>query len=137
MFIVRCIPVVGTAVVAVEAVDALVEGDGNTFLAKTAQATISGGLDALFIASGGASSLVTAPMKGGMVEGAKIAGEKSLEHLLLNEAGQITIQVAARAVTEIVCHNHGSTNSELPTGEGSGSSNRTTSSNSKGLFIII
>ena len=80
MFIVRCIPLLGTAVTAVEAVDALVEGDGKTFLAKSAQATISGALDALFFLSGGASSLVTAPLKGGIVEGGKIA---------LNEAGKV------------------------------------------------
>ena len=120
MFIVRCIAVVGTAVAALEAVGALIEGDGKTFLAKTAQATISGGLDVLFIASGGASSLVTAPLKGGMVEGGKIAGTKALEKILVNEAGKITTQVAARAVTEYVCDNPSSSSEGFSGGSGGG-----------------
>ena len=141
--IVRCIPVVGTAVSAVEAVGALIEGDGKTFLAKTAQATISGGLDAMFILSGGVSSLVTAPLKVGMVEGGKIAGKKALEKILVNEAGKITTQVAARAFTEFVCDNSNGTTIGSSRGGGGGgggsggNSGGKSPSNTKGFYLNI
>lgn len=58
MFLIRCIPIVGTAVTAVEAVGALLDGDGKKFVSKLAQTAVGGVMDAAFIMSGGASSLV-------------------------------------------------------------------------------
>lgn len=79
MFLVRCIPIVGTAINAVEAGMALAEGDGRKCASKLAQAGVGVVMDAAFVMSGGMSSLVTAPLKGGAIEGGKIAGKKVLE----------------------------------------------------------
>lgn len=59
MFLVKCIPIVGTGVTAIEAVGALIDGDAKQFASKLAQTAVGGALDAAFIMSGGASSLVS------------------------------------------------------------------------------
>lgn len=59
MFLVRCIPIVGTGVTAIEAVGALADGDGKKFASKLAQTAVGGVMDAAFVMSGGASSLVS------------------------------------------------------------------------------
>lgn len=59
MFLVRCIPIVGTGVTAIEAVGALADGDGKKFTSKLAQIGVGVAMDAAFILSGGASSLVS------------------------------------------------------------------------------
>lgn len=45
---------------------------------------------------------VTAPLKGGVIEGGKIAGKKAIEQLVVREAGKIATNVAVRAASEIV-----------------------------------
>lgn len=102
MFLVKCIPIVGTAVTAVEAIEALIDGDGKTFAAKLVQTGVGAAMDTAFVMSGGASSLVTAPLKGGAIEGGKIAGQKALERVLVQEAGKITTNVAVRATTTYI-----------------------------------
>lgn len=59
MFIVRCIPVVGTAITAGETVGALINGDDEEFRSKLIQTAVGGVMDAGLIMSGGASSLVS------------------------------------------------------------------------------
>lgn len=98
--IVKCIPILGTAINGVEAVMALAEGDGKKCLAKLAQASVGAALDTAFVMSGGLSSLVTAPLTGGTIEGGKIVGKKLISDLLVKEAGKITTNVAVRAVTQ-------------------------------------
>lgn len=102
MFLVKCIPLVGTAVTGAEAVVALVDGDGKKFFSKLVQTGVGAAMDTAFVMSGGLSSLVTAPLKGGAIEGGKIAGQKVLERMLVEEAGKITTNVAVRAATEYV-----------------------------------
>lgn len=110
MFLIKCIPVVGTIVTAFEAVEALIDGDGKKFVSKLAQTAVGGVMDAAFIMPGGASSLVTAPLKGGAIEGGKIAGKKAVERLIVREATKVgtnvltnvATNVAVRAASEIV-----------------------------------
>lgn len=106
MFIVRCVPVVGTIVTAVEGVVALTEGDGKKFASKMAQTAIGGVMDAAFVLSGGASavvtSVVTAPIKGGAIAGGKIAGEKVLQQFVAQEAGKLTTNIGVRVASEAV-----------------------------------
>lgn len=83
MFIVKCIPIVGTAVTAIEAVGAAIDGDGKKCVSKLAQTGIGAVMDVAFVMSGGASSIVTAPLKGGAIEGGKLAGKKVLEKVKL------------------------------------------------------
>lgn len=45
---------------------------------------------------------MTAPLKGGVIEGGKIAGKKAIEQLVVREAGKIAANVAVRAASEIV-----------------------------------
>lgn len=57
--LIKCIPIVGTAVTAAEALDALTKGDGKKFYSKVAQTAVGGVMDAAFLSSGGLSSLVS------------------------------------------------------------------------------
>lgn len=59
MFFVKCIPLVGTAVTACEAVGALIDGNFDKCLSKLAQTAVGGVMDTAFILSGGVSSLVS------------------------------------------------------------------------------
>lgn len=59
MFLVRCIPIIGTGVTAIEAVGALIDGDGKKFASKLTQTAVGGIMDTVFVMSGGASSLVS------------------------------------------------------------------------------
>jgi hypothetical protein len=102
MFLIKCVPIVGTLVTAGEAIDALANGDGKTFLAKTVQTCIGGVLDAAFIVTAGTSSLVTSPLKP-VLEGGKIAGKMVLEKMVVQKAGKITTNIAARALCEALC----------------------------------
>lgn len=73
MFTLKLLPFVGTTWNAVEAVGALIDGDGKRFLAKSVQ-TIGGvGMDTVLVMSGGLSTLVTAPLKIAAIEGGKVA----------------------------------------------------------------
>lgn len=100
MFIVKCLPIVGTAINGVEAVVALVEGDGKKCVAKLAQAGVGAAMDTAFVMSGGLSSLVTAPLTGGTIEGGKIVGKKLISEMVVKEAGKFTTNVAVRAATQ-------------------------------------
>lgn len=100
MFIVKCLPIVGTAVNGVEAVAALADGDGKRFISKLAQTGVGAALDTAFVMSGGLSSLVTAPLTGSTIEGGKIVGKKLMSDVLVKEAGKFTTNVAFRAVTQ-------------------------------------
>lgn len=108
---VRCIPFLGTAVTAVEAVRAGIDGDKKECVSKLVQTGIGGIMDAAFVFSGGLSSLATAPLKGGAIEGGKIAGQKVFEKILIEQGGKIVGQkvienvaanVVVRAGTEYV-----------------------------------
>lgn len=100
MFIVKCLPIVGTAVNGVEAVAALADGDGKRFASKLAQTGVGAVMDTAFVMSGGLSSLVTAPLTGSTIEGSKIVGKKLMSDMLVKEAGKFTTNVAVRAVTQ-------------------------------------
>lgn len=100
MFIVKCLPIVGTAVNAVEAVAALADGDGKKCVAKLAQTGVGAAMDTAFIMSGGLSSFMTAPLTGGTIEGGKIVSKKLMSEMIVKEAGKITTNVAIRAVTQ-------------------------------------
>lgn len=134
MFLVKCIPIVGTAVNACEAVGALIDGDGQKFVSKLAQTGVGAVLDTAFVMSGGLSSIATAPLKGGAIEGGKILGKKTLEQLAIKEAGKITTNVAVRAATEYVVEksneNHGRRGG-FPKNRGSSGSSSSSSSRSK------
>ena len=43
---------------------------------------------------------VTAPFKGGDIEGGKMVGQKMIEQLVVREAGKLTTNVVVRAATE-------------------------------------
>lgn len=45
---------------------------------------------------------MTAPLKGGIIEGGKIAGMKVIEKLLAQEAANIAANVGVRAISEVV-----------------------------------
>lgn len=100
MFIVKCLPIVGTAVNAVEAVAALADGDGKKCVAKLAQTGVGVAMDTAFVMSGGLSSLMTAPLTGSTIEGGKIVGKKLMSDALVKEAGKFTTNVAVRMVTQ-------------------------------------
>lgn len=114
MFVIKCIPMVGTFVTALEAVEALIEGDGRKFASRLVQTAVGGVMDAAFVMSGGASSIVTAPIKGGVIEGGKIAGKKVVEQIVIREAaklgtnvavqaaGKLTTNIAVRAASELI-----------------------------------
>lgn len=112
MFVIKCIPVVGTIVTAAEAVEALIEGDGKKFASKLAQTAVGGVMDAAFVMSGGATSLVTAPLKGGAIEGGKI----------------LALNIAAHAASETIVNA-----SESSGGYRSERSGRKSGSSSNGL----
>ncbi|KAJ6645872.1 hypothetical protein Bhyg_01081 [Pseudolycoriella hygida] len=132
MFVIKCIPFVGTAVNACEAVGALVEGDGNKFFSKLAQTGVGAVMDTAFVMSGGMSSLVTAPLKGGAIEGGKVVSKKVLEQMIVKEAGKITTNVAVRAVTEYASGNHRNNyGGGFTYGKGGGSSSPSPQSQSK------
>lgn len=120
MFLVKCIPFVGTAVNATEALGALFNGDGKEFVSKLAQTVVGAGMDTVFVLSGGASSILTAPLKGGTVEIGKLITKKGLEKLLIKEGGQILTNVAVRAGTTLVLDGHSNSyqNSWLSSGSG-------------------
>lgn len=86
MFLVKCLPFVGTAVTAAEAVVALREGNNKKFFSKLLQTGVGASMDAAFLMSGGISSLATAPLKGAA----------------MNIIVQTTANVALRAATEYV-----------------------------------
>lgn len=100
MFIVKCLPIVGTAVNGVEAVGALIDGDGKRFASKLAQTSVGAVMDTAFVMSGGLSSVITAPLTGSTIEGGKIVGKKLMSEMLVKEAGKFTTNVAIRAVTQ-------------------------------------
>lgn len=106
MFIVKCLPIVGTAVNTIEAVAAFADGDGKKGVAKLAQAGVGAAMDTAFVMSGGFSSLVTAPLTGSTIEGGKIVGKKLVSEMIVKEAGKITTNVAVRAVTQYVTDNN-------------------------------
>ena len=60
---VKCIPFVGTAISAVECVEAVFDGNGNRALVKLGETLIDGALDATVVLSGGMAALATAPGK--------------------------------------------------------------------------
>lgn len=45
---------------------------------------------------------MTAPLKGGAIEGGKIVGKKAIEKLVVREAGKLATNVGVRAVTQVV-----------------------------------
>lgn len=102
MFIFKCLPIMDTAVNAVETVVALAEGDGKKCVAKLAQAKtrVGAAMDSAFVMSGGLSSLMTAPLTGTTIEGGKIVSKKLMSEMIVKEADKITTNVAVRAVTQ-------------------------------------
>lgn len=68
MFIVKCIPFVGTAVAGTEAVRAAIDGDGKKCAAKLAETGVGAAMDTVFVDTGGAPTVATAPLKVGAVQ---------------------------------------------------------------------
>lgn len=106
MFVFKCLPVVGTAINAVEAVAAACEGDGKKCASKLVQTGVGAALDTAFVMSGGFSSLMTTPLQGAAIEGGKVAGKKVVQHLVVREAGKLTTNVAVRGAAEYLAYKY-------------------------------
>lgn len=104
MFVFKCLPLVGTAITAVEAVAAAAEGDGKKCLSKLAQTGVGAAMDTAFIMSGGFSSLATAPLQGAALEGGKAAGKRLMQQIVVREAGKLTTNVAVRGAAEYLAY---------------------------------
>lgn len=94
MFIIKCLPIVGTAINGVEAVVALAEGDGKKCAAKLTQAGVGAAMDTAFVMSGGLSSLWTATLTGGTIEGGKIVTKKLVSNVVVRGATQFVTERA-------------------------------------------
>lgn len=97
--IIKCIPLIGTAITALEAGSALfLEGNGTKTVSKLAETCVGAAMDTAFIVTGSASSLMSAPAKAGAVEAGKRVAKKLFEFLFIRETGKL----AARTAVEYI-----------------------------------
>ncbi|CAF3099000.1 unnamed protein product [Rotaria sp. Silwood2] len=75
MSFIKCIPILGTALSACECINAAVHGDFEGAAWKLGETVLDGALDALTIASGGLTGIITAPGKAAAKEAGKVAGK--------------------------------------------------------------
>lgn len=97
MFVVKCLPFIGTVVTAGESVKALVDGDGEAFFSKLVQTGFGGGMDTLFVLTMGGSSLLKIPANACAAESARIISKKALEKFVYKGATSLTANVFTRA----------------------------------------
>ena len=89
---VKCVPIVGTAISAVECVDAALRGDGKGALWKLGETLVDGALDASIFLTGGLAAAATAP--------GKAAGKAVVGVVVKAVAGRAAVGYVAGSVAD-------------------------------------